>query len=127
VKAEFWSLALYDKSLHMIVCSFELRSLILLLNAELCCHRSAGLRGTGKNAHARYATERGRGALCCLGTMANGGRNLLIEVARERLSIAGARDAIDEIFDQIEIALGIGDHDSIIDWLDIGRAVSELS
>jgi hypothetical protein len=57
--------------------------------------------------------------------MANGRRNLLIEVARERLSIAGARDAINEIFDQVEIALGIVDLDSIIDWLDIGRAVSE--
>jgi hypothetical protein len=59
--------------------------------------------------------------------MTNGERNLLIEVARERLSIAGARDAINEIFDQIEFALGIGDNDSIIDWLEIGRAVSELS
>lgn len=71
--------------------------------------------------------ERGDWAACYLGTMANGRRNLLIEVARERLSIATARNAISEIFDEIEIALGIGDHDSVIDWLDIGRAVSEFS
>jgi hypothetical protein len=62
-----------------------------------------------------------------LGFVAQGRRNLLIEVARERLSIAAARNAISEIFDEIEIALGIGDHDSVIDWLDIGRVVPEFS
>jgi hypothetical protein len=87
------------------------------------------LRGFGAlvNAHARYAVERGGRALCYLGTMANGRRNLLIKVARERLSIDSLQDALLEIFDEVEIALGIGDHDSIIDWLDIGRAVSELA
>jgi hypothetical protein len=80
-----------------------------------------------KRAHARYAVERGSWALCYLDTMANGRRNLLIEVASERLSIASARDAINEIFDQVEIALGIGDHDSIIDWLDIGRAIFRVT
>ena len=49
----------------------------------------------------------------------------VVRVASEILAGYGHVGALAEILDQIEIALGIGDTESVIDWLDIGHALVE--
>ena len=55
--------------------------------------------------------------------MDKGRQRLVVRVASEFVSYGDREKAVTEIFELIQITLGIEDYESIVAWLDIGRTI----